>query len=836
MDRKIESTSRKRVESLLDERTIDSLRDSLRRIDLSISGKNVTGELLLDPLLQPAFLLEDLYRQSKDVLSHELGAVALFRSNLANLYSRFPELHGGAKRLSDVSKIIPAPPDGGSPCTLLKTGKLAPIYMAVMQISRPDTSEIKENLDVIAGLSQMHGHVEILYDALVHGGVSRLQEEIEWQTHIGGFRSALDLLGGSGKAPDSFLPGWDPLPPIFPRMTPCELLRMGCESMLEEALHGNYVPQAPPLTDIVYSNGIDYIEALGKCAGDKIILHGNFPPRQPELVDVVVRVLTADVEGCVTVEVDKWTKKRIELTLPEGVRSGTIGFRNSGLLKDYNRKMDDVNRRLNLFAAGSRCLGMPVDDFPIFESLLNPCPELTEFNFLVAGLPIIHIYRGPAQVEPDTEIVLYWDVENSDTIILKRVSPDGPLFDGQESVTDPPGNLWNLGASNHGAPSTWNPLPTYEYELLAKNECGEVTQQVEIKAISKTPKLAVHAIEVTQGIQHMFQEDENDNSLPLVAQKETIVRVYVSSDRDGYYNDRSTITGALHVQDDQGVYRALNPSNDSIIARHVGGIEATRNNESTTLNFRIPAAWCLGAPEIEARIVWIEDDRTLISLGAERTVVEYGYEQVLWFPKGPLPVRYVPVKAGTHRAPTARECMRTILRAFDLLPFEPSDIQTWGMGDYESSHDGEKGRSQFWLLSGLDERHKSFELLNDVPDTFWIGITNNRIDGLSAMGPFQSGTTAVVTRFRESDGQNGYNRTNAAHEIGHLLGHGHVKTRGDEGCFWMSCEDAPNKGRLRNPPFDPHFNQVITGPVWDVMGYGMPRWVSEHHWPFFWRL
>ncbi len=829
MDRKIESTSRKKVELLLDERTIDVLRDSLRRIDLSISGKNVTGELLLDPLLQPAFLLEDLYRQSKDVLSHELGAMALFRSNLAILYSRFPELHGGAKRLSDVSKIIPAPPDGGSPCTLLKTGKLAPIYMAVMQISRPDTSEIKENLDVIAGLSQMHGHVEILYDALVHGGISRLQEEIEWQTHIGGFRSALDLLGGSGTAPDSFLPGWDPLPPTFPRLTPCELLRMGCESMLEEALHSSsYVPQAPPLTDIVYSNGIDYIEALGNCAGDKIILHGNFPSRQPELVDVVVRVLTADVEGCVTVEVDKWTKKRIELTLPEGVRSGTIGFRNSGLLNDYNRKMEDVNRRLNLFAEGSRCLGLPVDDFPMFESLLNPCPGLTEFNFLVAGLPIIHIYRGPAQVEPDTEIVLYWDVENSDTIILKRVSPDGPLFDGQDSVTDPPDNLWNLGAPNHSAPIRFvSILPTYEYELLARNECGEVTQRLQIQAISKTPTLAVYAIEVTQGIQHMFQEDENDNSLLLVAQKETIVRVYISSDRDGYANDRSSVTGVLYVQDSQGNDQPLPSSSTSISAGPVAGIEATRNNESATLNFRIPAAWCFRPQEIEAIIEWTEDDRN---------VRVYGHQFVSWVFRGALPVRYVPIMAGNHRAPTPTECRRTILRAFDLLPYEISDIQTWGLGVIESNHDGESGLSQYWLLTHLDELHNAFEFLNDVPRTIWVGITNNRINGMAAMGPFHGKNTAVVTRYRENDGQNGYNRTNAAHEIGHLLGHGHVKVTGDEGCFWMSCEDAPNGGLLRNPPFDPHWNQVITGDVWDVMSYANERWVSEHHWPFFRRL
>lgn len=221
---------------------------------------------------------------------------------------------------------------------MISTGKLVPIYVAVVDTWPPGTPEFESALDIVAGLSRLHGNFEVLYEAMVEGGRPRLQEELTWLIETRNLRSEFDIPALDGLESYTPDPGGEPFPPDWigwPKRTPCELSRMACEAMLVEALNSD-VPPPPPRTAVVYSDGIEYIEALGNCAGDKIILHGDFPSTQPEGVDVVVRVRSAEGEGCVPVEVDKWHKKRIEFKLPEGVRSGPIGFRDSDRLGSYN--------------------------------------------------------------------------------------------------------------------------------------------------------------------------------------------------------------------------------------------------------------------------------------------------------------------------------------------------------------------------------------------------------------------------------------------------------------------------------------------------------------------
>ena len=66
------------------------------------------------------------------------------------------------------------------------------------------------------------------------------------------------------------------------------------------------------------------------------------------------------------------------------------------------------------------------------------------------------------------------------------------------------------------------------------------------------PKLNWDGIEITQGIQIFGRSDVDKserNTVPTIADKDTVVRVYLSSDRSGFDNDRMhDITGILEVE------------------------------------------------------------------------------------------------------------------------------------------------------------------------------------------------------------------------------------------------------------------------------------------------
>jgi hypothetical protein len=93
--------------------------------------------------------------------------------------------------------------------------------------------------------------------------------------------------------------------------------------------------------------------------------------------------------------------------------------------------------------------------------------------------------------------------------------------------------------------------------------------------------------------------------------------------------------------------------------------------------------------------------------------------------------------------------------------------------------------------------------------------------------------TAISAIYEVADGQGINLRIKTAHETAHCLGFMHVDRCCGAGCTGPDGPfyNHPNNGNLQEVPFDPFWNQAISGSVQDFMSYGCDRWTSEINWP-----
>jgi hypothetical protein len=346
--------------------------------------------------------------------------------------------------------------------------------------------------------------------------------------------------------------------------------------------------------------------------------------------------------------------------------------------------------------------------------------------------------------------------------------------------------------------------------------------------------LAVHGLEVTQGIQAFSMVGPTVNPpITLVAGKDTIVRAYVSCDRRGFADDRlDGVTGRLTVDDLDlmpiGPALTFGPTGSALTfapptftARYRTAI--VRNQIDHTLNFRIPAAWCTGTRRLRL-LVWGDDE-----CGRHFASFEGTYQ---WKPVKPLRVRYVRIMdrhAGspTHGLIVNQDSARAlVLRAFDYLATPATDIAPAWIDQMTTTQDF-RDRS---LLGGLNV------LLTEVAnqracwpwepflpvatchdEEKWVGL----VPDANAGGRTRSANNVAIA---------GTNALTIAHELGHQIGLRHVRT---------SCEiEVPDNavplefdgGLLWDVAVDPTNVVTVPIPTGDLMSYGCNRWTSPTRW------
>jgi hypothetical protein len=365
-----------------------------------------------------------------------------------------------------------------------------------------------------------------------------------------------------------------------------------------------------------------------------------------------------------------------------------------------------------------------------------------------------------------------------------------------------------------------------EVEIVVSNAVTTVRRTI-VFPVAIRPRLKIEGIEVTQGVQHApWERRYAEDPVPTVAGKDTIARVYVSADREGFHDDRARIEHAvLRVGD-----VALRPLR--VIDRETGepleAFEAGRSHaidRSRTehaLVFRIPAPLCRGTRELHVEVQGAGRPPDVPAAEARLTWT--------WVTVRALPVRYVRLEAGEHAPPLDDAAARaTVVRAFDLLPTPPDDVGPAWLAVHEtaavaSSEPGDRGwisalddlvdahdRSAWeWLLSSVGDASRA------DADAVWIGVTSTPVVDRSEA----TSRTAVAPRFRGDAGPEAPTRVAGARALARVL----------EG---PKATEPAIPARITEVPFDPWFVVTVTDAHHGVRDLAAPptrAWIGSDRW------
>jgi hypothetical protein len=335
-----------------------------------------------------------------------------------------------------------------------------------------------------------------------------------------------------------------------------------------------------------------------------------------------------------------------------------------------------------------------------------------------------------------------------------------------------------------------------------------VNASLDILPATPTPALSIVGIEVTQAIQHFHSTLGQDNSVPLVEKKLTLVRTYIDSGVDPSVNSGQVpnVTGTLTVSGDASF--TVNPI-ASMTAQPIASVDPTKFTD--TLNFLIPADQATGT----------------LTLTAEATVngdVSNPEAATITFsPVGQLNILMVRVQTSTTSAPTREEYFAAVNRLPLIYPI-PTDpavaIQYWFIPGSEvvtANHD----------LTTEDGMHDFLGDLEDIQEEsadykkLW-GLVSNSFP-LKFPGTSRRGDN-VAFGFS--------NIMNVGHEMGHLYGLDHAPCGGPDD---PDSNFVPPSGLVGEVGVDVAGQLPFPPTIGDIMSYCGSndeggRWISAYDW------
>ncbi|MFF4361633.1 hypothetical protein [Streptomyces sp. NPDC001604] len=336
-----------------------------------------------------------------------------------------------------------------------------------------------------------------------------------------------------------------------------------------------------------------------------------------------------------------------------------------------------------------------------------------------------------------------------------------------------------------------------------------ITMTSEVLPPDATPDLEITGLEVTQAIQHFHSALGTDNSLPLVAGKATLVRVYLDSGIDPSEGGGTVagVTGTLTVN---GGSFSTGPT-APITARPIAQVD--REQLAHTLNFLIPADKATGKATlvVQATVAGTVSNPTEITVDFQPTPV--------------VDILMLRVQVGSIAPPSDADYIRTA----NTLPLR-----------YPIADDPAVS-IRYWILPGQEVITTTRDLTNeDGWDDFMEDLEDIQEEAadfkfLYAMVDNTVNLGSISGRARQSEhvafGQN-YTVT-FAHELAHLWGLKHAP------CGNPANPDdnfVPKDGKLGDVGVDPHNMVVWPASTGDFMSYcGFEdKWISGYHWTKLW--
>ena len=337
--------------------------------------------------------------------------------------------------------------------------------------------------------------------------------------------------------------------------------------------------------------------------------------------------------------------------------------------------------------------------------------------------------------------------------------------------------------------------------------------------------LLVVDAEVTQAIQH-FRSNVHldavnvfpDNSIRLVADKPTVIRLYVDYDAGSGLPTISQLSGELSVSSG-GSTTILTPL-EPIVPRRDNAVD--RDNRRHTLNFLIPENLCNNTITISAR-VFQTTDSTQFSQPFERDLT---FDTLPNLPIMAIGIEYTgpDTQFGDLTAPVLSDFVDTFAfteKVYPIPEFVISSYQTITY-DKEVKSDISEGCDK------LDDLKDAIKDMRGDSDDIVYGLFNTGVD-TGSVGGCGGGRAAV--------GRIGRGST-AAHEIGHALGRKHAPCDNVTRCAQPrnTDDDYPvysgyDSDSIGEYGFDPTggvrrvFNPAT---VHDFMGYSGSKWISPY--------
>lgn len=342
-------------------------------------------------------------------------------------------------------------------------------------------------------------------------------------------------------------------------------------------------------------------------------------------------------------------------------------------------------------------------------------------------------------------------------------------------------------------------------------------------------KLSCDGVEVTQAIQDM------PHSVPLIANKRTVVRVYLSAATPSAL----TVQGMLKVRraGSHGKWRfvpSLGPV--TILPAENGHLRLKRENESKSLNFILPASTTsAGSWDIRLALAFQTAPYRLLlpPHDARRTATFVASPPLrvriigIRFQPGavqPSPLDFTLIRSWLERAyPVASiEWSQVTVDGPLPWPFFASDINAFVRGIRTTD-----------VLGGVDARTHYYGLVSDGGGGFFMRGLASGIPGMPDPSTVASGPTGVNTWGWDTDGS--YGDWYTGHEFGHTFGRFHAEFCGAGGGApypfvngQLSNADGAFVGFDVGDPANGLAVRALPGPIWhDVMSYCSFQWLSS---------
>lgn len=344
----------------------------------------------------------------------------------------------------------------------------------------------------------------------------------------------------------------------------------------------------------------------------------------------------------------------------------------------------------------------------------------------------------------------------------------------------------------------------------------------------RTDLLVVDA-ETTQVIQHFRSASQlappnvfPDNSIRLVADKPTVVRLYVDYDVASGLPPITSLTGRLTVVSGSTTMLVL-PMEPIAPRRDVAILRGERRH---TLNFLIPENLCRGTVSLTAQVRDVADV-TAFSPEFRRDLV---FDAIPTLDIQAVGISYTgpDMRPGATpadlAAPTQADFVSTLALTENLFPTPQVQLVSYQAIDYDAeiTSDISQGCDKFSDLLdtvselGADDGSIVYGLYN-------VGVDNGTVGGCGDAG------AGVGKIGRQST---------AAHELGHSLGRAHAPCDNVTRCASPQNQDGgyPDYSGFDSDSIGEHgvdttvsFGDVKTPSVWhDIMGYSPNRWISPY--------